>query len=474
MVIKTLSRPHNGPALRRPVVIYPESIFPHTVSYKDGFSVTTIALHNLGCSKNQIDGEQMLGLLVGSGFTSVEDFSQAEIIIVNTCAFIQEAQQEAIDALLEMGQYKKTGACRTLVAAGCFSERFRNKTRALLPEVDLWAGVHDWPGTLKAAFQIKKTSPTCRVLFPPIATQHLKIAEGCSRRCSFCSIPAIRGPHKSRPEKEILREAKWLRSRGVKECILVSQDTSFYGRDAGSSLVNLLEKLLDKTDFPWIRLMYLHPQHVDDRLVDLFAQEKRLLPYFDIPLQHINDAILSSMRRRPLSKGIRRLVDRIRARIPKAAIRTTFIAGYPGETEKQFGELLDFVEWARFEHVGVFPYSPEEGTRAFSLNKRPRDSTAARRCEVLMSLARTISSQICASRIGSTLDIIVDGPLRNTEITDAQGMARGMIEGRTVWDAPEVDGTVLLPGGSACVGDIVPVTIVSAGDYDLTGNLASR
>ncbi|HMD67710.1 MAG TPA: radical SAM protein, partial [Chitinivibrionales bacterium] len=254
----------------------------------------TVALLNLGCSKNQIDGERMLARLCASEYTAVSDFSRADTILVNTCAFIKEAKQEAIEAIMTMARFKKSGVCTTLAVAGCFSERFRNQARAHFPEVDAWLGVHDWPAVLVSFFGVHRKVPAGRVLFPPRATQYLKIAEGCSRQCSFCAIPAIRGPYKSLAEKDIVCEARWLFSRGVKECILVSQDSTSYGRDRGGSLARLLKHLLAETEFPWIRLMYLHPQLVNDELLSLFAREKRLLPYFDIPLQHISDDILRS------------------------------------------------------------------------------------------------------------------------------------------------------------------------------------
>jgi ribosomal protein S12 methylthiotransferase len=425
--------------------------------------LSAVALHNLGCSKNQIDGERILCRLRDAGFSVVSDFSRADIILVNTCAFIQEAKQEAIDAILELSRYKKTGRCGTLAVCGCFSERFRHEAKKHFPEVDLWMGVHDWPKLLGASFHTPMEAGTDRVLFPPVATQYLKIAEGCSHRCSFCVIPSVRGAFKSRSEKDVLAEAAWLESCGVKECILVAQDTSSYGRDRGSSLVRLLELLLAKTSFPWIRLMYLHPAYVTDGLLRLVAAEKRLCPYFDIPLQHISDTILSSMKRRPLSKGIRDLIGRIRALVPGAAIRTTFIAGFPGETERHFSDLLSFVEESKFERVGVFPFSPEEGTPAAGYGHRPRNPTIVRRCDMLMSLQRRISGDICASRVGSTISVIVEPGDQTPAATTG-----GFVEARSVWDAPEVDGKVLIAnGGRLRPGDIVPVSIVSAKDYDL-------
>jgi ribosomal protein S12 methylthiotransferase len=421
----------------------------------------TVALHNLGCSKNQIDGERMLAHFSGSGFTVTQDFREADIIIVNTCAFIREATQEAIHEILHMAEYKSKGKCKTLAVAGCFSQRYGAEAKKDMPEVDVWLGVHDWPKALKRRFHTPVAPSFERQLFPPSATQYLKIAEGCSHRCSFCAIPGIRGAYASRPGHDVIAEARWLESHGVKECILVSQDTSEYGRDRSSSLVRLLEKLLAQTGFPWIRLMYLHPQRVDDEFLRLVAQEHRLLPYFDIPLQHISDDILVSMKRRPLSQGIRGLIERIRTIVPDAAIRTTFIVGYPGETARQFNELLKFVEWARFERCGVFPFSPEQGTPAYSMKKRPRNRTVASRCDEIMAVQADVSRQISASRIGATLDVIIDSRTKTGW------------EARSKWDAPEVDGTVLVTGGNPAVGSIVPVTIVSSREYDLTGTFGT-
>jgi ribosomal protein S12 methylthiotransferase len=421
-----------------------------------------VALQNLGCSKNQVDGQRMLACLIEAGFTATQDFSRAEIIIVNTCAFIQEATREAIHEILEMVVYKREGRCKTLAVAGCFSERFSEEAKKDFPEVDLWLGVHDWPRVLKRVFNTSGAPSFTRTLSPPFATQFLKISEGCSHRCSFCAIPAIRGAFASRPEKDIVAEARWLESQGVKECILVSQDTSHYGKDRGSSLARLLEALLAKTEFPWIRLMYLHPRLVNDDFLRLVAREKRILPYFDVPLQHINDDILMSMKRRPLSRGIRDLICRIRAIVPEAAIRTSFIVGYPGETARRFEELLSFVSWARFERCGVFPFSPEEGTPACAMHKRPKNATVSSRCDELMAVQEGISREICLSRVGATLDVMVDCRTESG------------FEARTVWDAPEVDGTVLVEKGNPAVGDIVPVRIVSSREYDLIGHAETR
>jgi ribosomal protein S12 methylthiotransferase len=303
-----------------------------------------------------------------------------------------------------------------------------------------------------------------RELKPPLHVQYLKIAEGCSHGCAYCAIPHIRGPFRSRPPADILAEAQWLEERGVRELILVAQDSSFYGRDSGTSLCRLLESLLAATAFPWLRLMYLHPAYVGDDLLRLFATEKRLCPYFDIPLQHIADPILIAMNRRPLSDAIRLLLDQIRETVPDAGLRTTFILGFPGETNRDFRQLVRFVEEIRFDKLGVFPYSPEQGTRAFSLKPRPCDSTAARRCEEIMTVQREISAAKLASRIGSSVEVIVDGPSDDPAFLSV---------GRTRIDAPEVDGKVFIRENMAS-GTITMVTVTGASDHDLSGTNTSE
>ncbi|MFP4165185.1 MAG: 30S ribosomal protein S12 methylthiotransferase RimO [Chitinispirillaceae bacterium] len=419
-----------------------------------------VALQNLGCSKNLIDGERILQLFTTAGFSITEDSTEADIIIVNTCAFIKEAQEEAISTILEMGLVREEGQCSTLIVSGCFSQRYRDRVREEFPEVDLWAGVDDWEKVIGTLVQSTRKPTFERVLSEPVATQHLKIAEGCSHSCSFCVIPSIRGKFRSRTVDSILKEADWLYEKGTRELILVAQDTSFYGRDYGSNLTSLLEQLLSRTDFPWIRMMYLHPQFVSDDLLDLIAQEERLCSYFDIPLQHISDPILESMNRKPLSKGIYGLIEKIRTKVPDAGIRSSFILGHPGESEKHFRELKLFVEFARFDKLGVFPYSPEEGTRAFTMKPRPRTSTAQRRCEELMILQQDISREILESKVGSIAEIIID---RVSDDPDFN------YEGRTKLDAPEVDGRVFIQSGSFDFGQILKTRIIGANDYDLYG-----
>jgi ribosomal protein S12 methylthiotransferase len=414
------------------------------------------SLVNLGCSKNIIDGERIVHLVKKSGYALTRDLSRADLIIVNTCAFIREAQEEAIENILYAAQVKKDASTR-LVVSGCFSERFRAQVQSEFPEVDLWVGINDWEDVLGRLLDVTPY-PIGRVLSGPRATQHIKIADGCSHRCSFCVIPAIRGPYKSRPPRAILDEALWLESQGVRELILVAQDTSWYGKDIGLSLIPLLEEVVASTSIPWIRLMYLHPQFISADLLKLCAGEPRICSYFDIPLQHIADPLLRSMRRKPDAKGIYRLIERIRTMVPDAAIRSAFIAGYPGETESHFRELIRFIEWARFEKLGVFPYSPEEGTPAVSLRPRPRNSTALRRSETLMTVQRDISREINERKIGSVIEVIIDRVADDPDFN---------FEARSRFDAPEVDGKVLLRNGSFKPGTITGVTVIGSSDYDL-------
>jgi len=440
----------------------------------------SVAIQNLGCSKNMIDGERMLALFADNAFRVAEDPSLADIIVVNTCAFIKEATQEAIDTILEMAELKKKGRCETLIVSGCFSQRYREKAKTDLPEVDFWAGVDDWEGVLSQLIKnipgddispinsridnadnlknINRQDGFRRILSEPLSTQYIKIAEGCSHNCSFCVIPSIRGKFKSRSVDDILKEAKWLYGQGVRELILVAQDTSFYGRDIGAGLTELLEALLKNTDFPWIRMMYLHPKFVNDGLLTLIAAEPRICPYFDIPLQHISDPILTAMNRTPLSGGIYELTDRIRKTVPGATLRSSFIIGFPGETEKEFGELKEFIQSAKFDKLGLFPYSPEEGTGAYAMPHRPRAQTVQKRCAELMSIQQEISRNLLEAKVGTDTDVIID------RISDDPDFN---YEGRTTGDAPEVDGRVFVSSGSFEIGQIVRMRIIGASDYDL-------
>jgi ribosomal protein S12 methylthiotransferase len=440
-------------------------------------SAKKAAIQNLGCSKNQIDGERIMALLAGKGYEITDDCADADAIVVNTCAFIREATEESIENILEMSELRKAGKCRALIVSGCFSERYRERVKKEFPEVDVWAGVEDWTGVLaslltkmdggsypqnrpKSVGEIisDDSYPFKRVLSEPFSTQYIKIAEGCSHKCSFCVIPSIRGKFRSRSIDSILKEAGWLYEQGTRELILVAQDTSYYGRDINTNLVGLLESLLKKTNFPWIRVMYLHPRLVDNDLLTLIASEKRLCKYFDIPLQHISDPILTAMNRQPPAKSIYKLIDNIRNRVDSAILRSSFIAGFPGETKKEFKELMKFIEETRFDKLGVFPFSPEENTPANNQRPRPRTATVQKRCEELMEVQRGISREILESKIGTKEEIIID------RISDDQDFN---YEGRTKGDAPEVDGKVFIQTGNFEIGEILSGRVVGSSDYDL-------
>ncbi len=420
--------------------------------------MSLVALYNLGCSKNIIDGERIWYLFRSAGFELTKKPEVADIIIVNTCAFIREAQEEAIETILEAASHKNNGRCQTLIVSGCFSERYRKQVANQFPEVDLWVGVNDWQELLLQLYKQMKPSAFQRELSGLQGTQYLKIAEGCSHGCTFCVIPDIRGSFVSRQPQEIINEARWLYQNGVRELILVAQDSSFFGRERGSTLTALLERLLAKTEFPWIRCMYLHPRYVDDSLLNLISKEPRLCSYFDIPLQHISEPILRSMNRSPLTKDIYKLIENIRTLVPDASIRSSFILGFPGETDIHFKELVSFIEFARFDKLGVFPFSAEQGTKAFEMRPRPKITTAVKRCEELMIVQREISREILESRIGSTLEVIIDNVSDDPDFN---------FEARSQYDAPEVDGKVLLTSGNFSPGTISKVKIIGASDYDL-------
>jgi ribosomal protein S12 methylthiotransferase len=418
---------------------------------------------NLGCSKNVVDGESIIAFMELAGWQLTQSPASASFIIVNTCAFIETARTEAVNEILEMSLFKNNGQCRTLAVAGCFSQRYCKDASRSMPEVDIWLSLTNWKQELTDYLnfaQISSKSET-RHLTGLAATQYLKIAEGCSHKCAFCAIPLIRGSFRSRPIQSVIDEAKWLENRGVRECILVAQDSSCYGRDSGTSLVKLIEKILASTSFEWIRVMYLYPAFVSNELLSLFAGEKRICPYFDMPLQHSSDEILTAMRRRPGHMDTRKLIERIRTVVTDAAIRTTFITGFPGETEKHFAHLVEFVKWARFDKMGVFTYSPEKGTASYEFSKRPKPSTALRRSETLIEIQREISASILSSRKNSIIPVIID--------SSAGKAGKQTCIARTRRDAPEVDGTVKVLQCKSRPGNIIRVRITATSDYDMTG-----
>lgn len=459
---------------------------------------TTIGFVNLGCSKNQVDSEVMLGTLVADGFELTGNPYKAEVVIINTCGFIEEAKQESINTILEHGQLKKTGSCRVLIAAGCLAQRYQGDLLKELPELDGVVGTgefgkiaeicrnllapkkrHQRLWISKPPYLYDEMAPRLRLGNPHSA--YVKIAEGCNRNCAFCAIPLMRGKQRSRPIESIVAEAQGLAEEGVKEINLISQDTVNYGIDLGlrQGLVSLLRELVKIKHLRWIRPFYLYPQQVTDELLDLYAGEETITKYIDMPLQHINDRMLKQMHRLGDRAAIERLVERIRSRIPGVTFRTAFIVGFPGETDVAFEELKRYVEEMEFDRVAAFLYSDEEGTPALGLEEKIERSLMEERRNELLAVQEVIASGKSRGRIGSTIEVLVDGPAEDTE---------HLLEGRHEGLAPEIDGVVYINQRTDNLtrplsarrdaarpepGDLVKVKITDAATYDLVGHVLS-
>jgi ribosomal protein S12 methylthiotransferase len=431
-------------------------------------------LLSLGCPKNTVDAEAMTGLLEEAGWHSTERPERADVLIVNTCGFIDAARAESYGALQELAAAKRSG--QVLLAAGCLSQRYGQGVRRLVPGVDGVLGTREWANIVPCVEQLLGLELGARVR-PPGAVSvvspmrrrgrepsaYLKIADGCSAPCAFCAIPAIKGPQRSKPRDAILEEARQLVGRGTQEIILIAQDTTAYGHDLGESdsLPALIEDILDVVpQLPWLRLMYAYPQHIAPRLIETMATHPQVCHYLDLPLQHAHPATLRRMRRSSDVTGVRQLIADLRQAMPDIALRTAFIVGYPGETEEEFVALLDFVAQVAFDRVGIFIYSPEEGTPAALLPDPVPRTVAEERYARAMSLQRDISLARNQMQVGRTLDVLVEG-------TEAE-----LSVGRSYRDAPEIDGYVLL-SGPAPVGRMVKATIDRALDYDLAGHVTA-
>ncbi len=430
-----------------------------------------IKIHSvsLGCPKNRVDAETVLGAMPG-GIEIVADPAAADLVVINTCSFIRPAVEESVQVILETAQAIRGLSPRPkLAVTGCLPARYGEELRAGLPEVDIWglpSELDALPGRLflaargETADAGSDTAPGARLLSTPPGYAYVKIAEGCNHACAYCTIPSIRGRLSSRAVAEVVAEAGGLVARGVSELVLVAQDLTAYGRDAGrgQGLRELVEGLLPLPGLSWLRLMYLYPSGLDAGLLDfLAAAGPPLLPYFDIPFQHVHPDILKAMGR-PRSDAPEAVVDRVRRRFPEAAIRTTLITGFPGETPRRFQALLDFVAKTRLHHVGVFPFSPEEGTRAVNLPGKVSGAEARRRRDVLMELQAEISADILAGYVGQTLPVLVDTPHPEWP---------GLHLGRTWFQAPEADGVTYVSGPGVAPGRLVSAEIVEAKDYDL-------
>ena len=439
----------------------------------------TIHLVSLGCPKNRVDSEVMLGVALGDGYRHVDDPSSAEVIVVNTCGFIGEAKKESIETIFEMAQLKESGACQKLVVAGCLSQRHPKELADEMPEVDHFLGSSDMLKLKKvleggaermlvgtpADWLVASASP--RTLSTRPGSAYLKIAEGCNRSCSFCVIPKLRGKQRSRTVADVVREAEQLAAMGVKELNLISQDTVAYGRDLEGrpTLPELVRAVAEVPGIAWVRLFYLYPETLTDELIELIAHHPRVLPYVDMPLQHAADAMLRRMRRGHGGARLRTLVDKLRKKVPDLVFRTAFIVGHPGETDEEFQELLDFVRWAEFARVGVFQYPDEETSLSAELPGKVPARTAQKRHRQLMKLQREIAHAKNAALVGRELEVLVEGESDEHEY---------VMMARHRGQAPDIDGQVYLSGGEATPGELRRVVISQAADYDLVGELVDE
>jgi len=456
-----------------------------------------VGMISLGCPKNLVDSEVMLGLAQQTGHQLTRDAADADVLIVNTCAFIDKAKQESIDTILEMAELKKTGKCQRLVVTGCMAERYRDELLEQIPEIDAVLGTGEVTGIVEAigtrdsgfgirtipllrstGEPIESRAPnpesrqlptylydadTPRLLATPRHYAYVKIAEGCDYKCAFCIIPTLRGHYRSRPSESIVREARALASRGVKELLLISQDTTFYGNDRGErgALARLLRELNTIDGLEWIRMLYLYPTTIGDDVLDAIAESEKVCNYIDLPLQHASDDVLKRMRRPGTRGSYERLLNRIRTRIPHVTLRTTFIVGFPGETAQDFAELHDFVETVGFDHVGVFAYSHEEGTSAHGLVDDVSARVKKQRQSALMSLQKKIVKKAQQLRAGQRVRLLIDGPSTEHEL-----VLRARLEGQ----APDIDPVVYLTDCDPSdfqAGQFLQAEIVGSSDYDL-------
>lgn len=426
-----------------------------------------IALITLGCPKNQVDSEVIAGVLGRGGKTLVGNPEEADIILINTCGFIEEAKKESIGEILRAVELKKNGRDRKVYVMGCLAERYRGEIEKEIPEVDVYFGVEPYEQVgrffLGTSYRWSEKAFGNRILSVPSHTAYLKIADGCDHQCTFCAIPLIKGPYRSRSIDGLMDEACALIRRGVKELVLVAQDTTAYGSDLkdGTNFVSLLERLVSLEGLEWIRIMYGHPDHVTEELIQLMVREEKICRYIDLPLQHISDEMLKAMGRRTRKKSIGHLIEELRDRIPGVVLRTTFIVGFPGETERMFQELVDFVHVTRFERMGAFVFSPEEGTKAYNLRPTVPKKVAEERYQVLMKVQQEVSFQANRFLEAKILPVMVDG----------YDYDQRLFFGRSEGDGPDVDQTVWIKG-EAPVGEIVPVRIEGCSAYDLMGKIA--
>ena len=433
---------------------------------------------SLGCDKNLVDTEKMLGILGGEGYSFVDDESDADVIVVNTCCFIGDAKEESVNTILEMAELKKSGRLKALIVTGCLAERYKNEITEEIPEVDAVLGTTSYEeiaGAIREALKGEKTlvfkdidapvgKETKRLVTTGGHSAFLKIAEGCDKRCTYCIIPYLRGRYRSVPMEQLEREARELADQGVKELILVAQETTLYGKDlyGEKKLPELLRRLSSIPGIQWIRLQYCYPEEITDELIETIKNEEKVCHYLDIPIQHASDAILKRMGRRTSNKEIRELVAKLRREIPDIALRTTFISGFPGETEEDHEILMEFVDDMEFDRLGVFAYSPEEDTPAYSFKDQVPDEVKEDRRAEIMELQQDIAFEKSESMKGSVLEVMIEG-----KVADENAYV-----GRTYMDSPGVDGLIFVNTGlSLMSGDFVRVRVTGALEYDLIGEV---
>jgi ribosomal protein S12 methylthiotransferase len=448
--------------------------------------VKKVGFISLGCPKNLVDSEVMMGHLKQNGYQITSDAAEADTVVVNTCGFIDSAKKESIDTILEAAQLKTNGHAKRLIVAGCLVERYRDELKAEMPEVDAFIGTNQINdilavcdpqtntrslpvvslGNQSATYLYDDSTP--RVLATPSHYAFVKIAEGCDRPCAFCFIPQMRGHFRSRRFGSIIAEAHQLAEEGVKEIILVAQDSSRYGEDLGKqdALARLLRELSHLDGIEWVRVMYTYPTHISDGFLDVLAEEPKAVKYLDMPLQHASQNVLKLMKRGGNRKSLERLIERVRQRVPGIAVRTTFISGFPGETEADHEELLSFIKNVEFDRVGVFTYSDEEGTPAYDLPDKVPHRTASRRRTALMKEQAKISRRKNKSRIGDVVQVLFEGESKESEL---------LWQGRMETQAPDIDGCVLIndvpDGVLPSTGEFVNVEITEAHEYDLIGRI---
>lgn len=432
---------------------------------------------SLGCAKNRVDTEVMLGILRDNDIELVQQPSEADILIVNTCAFIESAKEESITTILSMAEFKSAGKCKALIVAGCLGQRYGQELLDELPEADAIIGTGAWNRIMEAVRETMSGNRVViageseiiydarmpRIMTTPDYTAYVKIAEGCDNRCAFCAIPQIRGHYRSRKLEDICEEVKKLTEKGVKEINLIAQDSTKYGFDlyGEPSLAKLLRELCKIDKVKWLRILYCYPRFFTDELIDTIANEEKICKYVDLPLQHAHDSVLRNMHRPDTKESIERLLSKIRGKIPQAVVRSTFIVGFPGETDAQYQTLRNFIEQQRFEKVGIFTYSREEGTPAAEMDNQVSEDVMQERYHDLMSLQCKISEELNQELEGKELEVLVEGRMEEQE---------NVVCGRSYREAPEVDGQIFVEGDAdSKPGDIIRVKIVQGFTYDAVG-----